>query len=117
AVASLPQSEGTSVRTARCPDGRETAQRPPHSRALRSSSFAAIYRGGCRTYMPPEPFLYFEHSHRFALRPASVAGAFISGRRTELRGRRSGSIETVSRILTRWGEIGAGLHADSWIWS
>jgi hypothetical protein len=61
--------------------------------------------------------LLFEHSHRFALRPASVAGAFICGRRTELRGRRSGSIETVSRILTRWGEIGAGLHADSWIWS
>src|SRR5262249_11528701 len=110
AVASLPQSEGTSVRTARCPDGRETAQRPPHSRALRSSSFAAICRGGCRTYMPPEPFLYFEHSHRFALRPASEAKNRTA--RTASGLDRDGVAHT-----DPVGEIGAGLHADSWIWS
>jgi hypothetical protein len=37
AVARLPQSGGTSVTAARCPHSRETAQRPPHSRAAHPS--------------------------------------------------------------------------------
>src|SRR5215813_11077208 len=45
AVASLPQSEGTSVTAIRRPHGRKTGRPPPRSRAASPSIFAAISRG------------------------------------------------------------------------
>jgi hypothetical protein len=65
-VASLPQSEGKSVRAARCPDGRKTAQRPPHQ-ALPRSVVANVTR-----------FLYLNRplaaSHRAPLAEAVISG-------------------------------------------
>jgi hypothetical protein len=65
-VASLPQSEGKSVRAARCPDGRKTAQRPPHQ-ALPRSVVANVTR-----------FLYLNRPLA-ASRRAPLAEAVISG--------------------------------------